>query len=274
MKVVANKYEILEKLGEGSFGAVYRGINVHTNNPVAIKMESVNSPAKLLKNETKIYHYLGAMPGIPELKWFGLYNMYYCMVISMLGDSLSQVVKRNGVISLNIVCMLGIKLIQIMESIHKKGFIHRDIKPDNFLFGLEKKSDIHLVDFGFCKRFIKKDGTHIPPNHDKTPLGTLNYISVNVHIGCEPSRRDDMESILYILLYMIEGNLEWSYLSEQLDYNNVNDFIKTRKIFYMEKESVPAFLREMWKDCRTWSFEQKPKYEEWIENLKSLIVKK
>jgi len=274
MKVVGNKYEILDKLGEGNFGAVYRGMNVHTNNQVAIKMESINSPAKLLKNETKIYHYLGAMPGIPELKWFGLYNMYYCMVISMLGESLSQFVKRNGSISLNIVCSLGIKMIQIVESIHKRGFVHRDIKPDNFLFGLEKKSDIHLVDFGFCKRFIKKDGTHIPANHDKTPLGTPNYISVNVHAGCEPSRRDDMESILYILLYMIEGNLEWSYLSEQLDCSNVNDFIKTRKIFYMEKESVPAFLREMWKDCRTWSFEQKPKYEDWIEKFKSLIAKK
>jgi serine/threonine protein kinase len=272
MKVVANKYEILEKLGEGNFGAVYRGINIHTNNPVAIKMESANSHAKLLKNETKIYHYLGAMPGIPELKWFGLYNMYYCMVISMLGDSLSQVVKRNGAISLNIVCMLGIKIIQIIESIHKKGFIHRDIKPDNFLFGVEKKSDIHLVDFGFCKRFIQKDGTHIPCVQDKTPLGTLNYVSVNVHTGCEPSRRDDMESILYILLFMIQGNLEWSYLSEQMDYNNVNVFIKTRKIFYMEQEGVPAFLREMWKDCRSWSFEQKPKYEEWIDILNSLII--
>jgi hypothetical protein len=73
---------------------------------------------------------------------------------------------------------------------------------------------------------------------------------------------------------MIEGNLEWSYLSEQLDYKNVNDFIKTRKNVCMEKESVPAFLREMWKDCRTWSFEQKPKYEDWIEKLKSLIAKK
>jgi len=274
MKVVGNKYEIREKLGEGNFGAVYRGINVHTDNPVAIKMESMNSPAKLLKNETKIYHYLGKMSGIPELKWFGLYNMYYCMVISMLGDSLSQVVNRNHHISLNIVCSLGIKMIQIVESIHKKGFVHRDIKPDNFLFGLEKKSDLYLVDFGFCKRFVKNDGTHIPEAKDKTPLGTLNYISVNVHNGHEPSRRDDMESLLYMLLFMTEGKLEWSYLSEQLDYANVNDFIKTRKIFYMEKESVPAFLRDMWKDCRSWSFEQKPKYEEWIEKLKSLIVKK
>ena len=78
MKVVANKYEIREKLGEGNFGAVYKGINVHTGNPVAIKIESINSPAKLLKNETKIYHYLGKMPGIPELKWFGLYNDTDC----------------------------------------------------------------------------------------------------------------------------------------------------------------------------------------------------
>ncbi len=270
MRIIGNKYEIREKLGEGNFGAVYEGINIHTNNPVAIKMEPIGSPMKLLKNETKKYHYFGKMQGIPELKWFGMDNMYYCMVITLLGRSLTQFIREKTKIPLHMVCQIGIQMVTILERIHQKGFVHRDVKPDNFLFGREKAGEIHLVDFGFCKGFVKKDGTHIDFKNDKTPLGTLNYVSINVHEGCEPSRRDDMEALIYIMLFMIKGNLPWNELNKDSDYRNINFFIKENKNFFMEKGDIPSILREMWYDCRSWTFEKKPNYEKWTEMLRGV----
>ena len=261
--IIGNKYKLHEKIGEGSFGSIHKGENIRTGEQVAIKMELLSSETKLLKNESRVYQYLDKMPGIPQLKWFGVDEQHHYMVFSLLGDSLSDFKQKHQVLSLKIVIGIGYQLVKLIESIHNKHLLHRDIKPDNFLFGLgDKKAQLHIIDFGFCKNFIDREGMHMKQTTDKTPLGTPNFISLNVHDGIEPSRRDDLESIVYILLYLFESTLPWNELSTYYDeYKNVGLKIKHAKAKVMESERVPIPLREMWIYCRNLRFDESPNYQ-------------
>ncbi|KAI0310387.1 kinase-like domain-containing protein, partial [Amylostereum chailletii] len=98
-----------------------------------------------------------------------------------------------------------------LESLHSRGYIHRDIKPSNFLFGLEEESmRVFLIDFGLAHRYIDPDsGRHIPFNHTKELIGTPRWASINAHSGIEQSRRDDLESLAYVLIYFARGSLPW-----------------------------------------------------------------
>lgn len=103
-----------------------------------------------------------------------------------------------------------------MEYMHSKSLIHRDVKPENFLIGLEDRtSTIYVIDFGLSKVFRNpKTGTHIPFKQGKLLIGTARYASVNTHVGLEQSRRDDIESVIYMLIYFLKGELPWQGLHE------------------------------------------------------------
>jgi casein kinase 1 epsilon len=224
MTHINHRYKLISKLGSGTFGSIYKGENIRTKELVAIKIEPLDANLKLLKNESTIYNYLKKFNfnGIPHLKWYGLDTLNYYMVISLLGDSISSYIEKNGKMNLDAILSIGLKMLDIIKFIHDKGLIHRDIKPDNFLFGLDANGSIniekiYLIDFGFCKSYKTSDGEH----NDNTPLskiiGTPNFISLNVHNLCQPSRRDDVESSVYVILYMLFASLEWeSYTIDKI----------------------------------------------------------
>jgi serine/threonine protein kinase len=158
MDLINKKYKKLEVIGEGSFGLIYKGINIRTNEYVAIKVESIESEIKLLKNESKIYQYLNNSSGIPVVKWFGKDEKNYYMVLNLLGESLQSIKNKKGNFSLKLVLQIGVQILGLLRKIHDKGLVHRDIKPDNFLIGLDDKiKTIYIIDFGFCKSFIQDD---------------------------------------------------------------------------------------------------------------------
>lgn len=262
-KIISNKYKLIEKIGSGAFGDIYKGENIRTKELVAVKIEPLSNETKLLKNETKIYQYLGNIQGIPQVKWFGVDKDNNYMAMQLLGNSVTDCINQYGQFSLKITKYFVIQILKIIKQVHEKELLHRDVKPDNFLFGRDQDiKTIHLIDFGFCKKYIDSSGKHIPCKLEKTPLGTPNYISINVHEGIEPSRRDDLESIGYIFLLMFYGSLPWSELSNYIqDYKNVNSQLKLKKVNLLKNERLPQELVKYLFYCRNLTFEETPNYD-------------
>ena len=129
------------------------------------------------------------------------------MAIEMLGPSLEDLFNFCGrKFSLQTVLMLGEQLISRIETMHRYGYIHRDIKPENILLGLEENaSTLYLIDFGLAKKWKSANGDHIPFKDGKNLTGTARYVSCNTHRGIEQSRRDDLEGVGYLLLYLLMG---------------------------------------------------------------------
>ena len=258
--MINNKYKLLNKIGEGSFGSIYKAENYRTREEVAIKIESVKNDANLLKNESIIYQYLLGTPGIPQVKWYGKDEQNYYMVIPLFGKSLDQLLCEKNVFSLKLVYQIGIQILKLLKSIHEKGLVHRDIKPDNFLIGQMQTKQIFLIDFGLCKSYIKSD-THIEMKQNKSIIGSLTYCSINAHKHNELSRRDDLESLGYMLIYFSLGGLPWRETIQ------VNDLLKQKMEIILNPE-VPTILKEFIYYTRNMEFKEKPNYEILIKKFK------
>ena len=267
--MLANKYKLLEKLSQGSFGKVFRAENMRTGEIVAIKTEVKIKEQKSLKMEARIYQYLANIDGFPQLKWFGSTNNVNYLVTNLLECSITKLVQKYGRLSVKTVLLLGKQMIERLETLHNHYLIHRDIKPDNFMINISDRTNkIYLIDFGFCKRY-NHDGNHIEFKTNTTLIGTPNYISLNVHRGCEPSRRDDLESCLYIMIYMLFGK----YFSTESQSENPN--ISPMKILVLKKEqltNIPRFLVTAFNYVRTLKFEEDPDYQYIIRIFTDLLL--
>ena len=164
---------------------------------------------------------------------------------------------------------------QRIEHVHSKGLIHRDIKPDNFLAGIGRnRSLIYLIDFGLSKRYREtKTGDHIPYKSGKSLTGTARYASLNTHLGIEQSRRDDLESLGFVLLYHLKGSLPWQGLkvkNKQEKYDVIKDKKKNTTIeslCYGQPEEFANYLNA----CRKLRFDEKPDYDSLRKLFKELM---
>jgi casein kinase I family protein HRR25 len=264
MYIINNKYKLIEKIGSGAFGSIYKGQNMRTNEYVAIKIEPIEHELKLLKNESIIYQYLKGCSNIPSVKWFGKYYNSYCMVINLLGPSLQDLIKLHTKLSLKLTLKIGIKILTIIKNIHERGLVHRDIKPDNFLFRLNDLNIIYLIDFGFCKRFIENNEKHIKIKQTNGKIGSKNYMSINSHNCIELSRRDDLESIGYMLLYLYAGSLPWN--------NELDDTkILLMKQNIINEDSISNVITNYIKKVKNLEFEENPNYNLIIDEFKREI---
>merc|ERR1711881_253079 len=185
-------------------------MGMNTGDEVAIKLESAKSRHPQLAYEYKVYRILAGGVGIPTVRWFGKEGDYNVMVMEILGPSLEDLFNFcSRRFTMKTVLMLADQMIGRIEFLHNKNFIHRDIKPDNFLMGIGRHCNkLFLIDYGLAKKFRdNRTRQHIGYREDKNLTGTARYASINAHLGIEQSRRDDMESLGYVLMYFNRGSL-------------------------------------------------------------------
>ncbi|KAL8089124.1 casein kinase 1-like protein 10 isoform X1 [Apium graveolens] len=276
--VVGGKFKLGRKIGSGSFGELYLGVNVQSGEEVAIKLEPVRTKHPQLHYESKIYMLLQGGTGIPNLKWFGVESEYSVMVIDLLGPSLEDLFNYcNRKFSLKTVLMLADQLINRVEYMHSRGFLHRDIKPDNFLMGLARKANqVYAIDFGLAKKYRDlQTHKHIPYRENKNLTGTARYASVNTHRGVEQSRRDDLESLGYVLMYFLRGSLPWQGLkagNKKQKYDKISEKKMLTPVEVLCK-SYPSEFISYFHYCQSLRFEDKPDYSYLKRLFRDLFIR-
>ncbi|GMR62386.1 hypothetical protein PMAYCL1PPCAC_32581 [Pristionchus mayeri] len=270
---VGQKYRLGRKIGSGSFGDIYLGQNIHNNEEVAVKLECFKTKHPQLHIEVRLYKIMNGGIGIPQVKWCGYEGEYNVMVMELLGPSLEDLFNFcQRRFSLKTVLLLADQMLTRIEYIHMHHYIHRDIKPDNFLMGLGKKGNlVYIIDFGLAKRYRDQNThVHIPYRENKNLTGTARYASVNTHRGVEQSRRDDIESLGYVLMYFNRGTLPWQGLKAATKRQKY-DKISEKKISTSVDELCNGFpggeaFSNYLKYCRQMGFEEAPDYNH-LRNL-------
>ena len=278
---IGNKYRFIQQLGAGDFGSIYEGENLRTGEKVAVKVEPIKNQTKLLKNETKIYQYLGNVKqGVPCVKWFGVDAVNNYMVMNLLGESLHDRREKCGRFSLSETARVGIQLVERIKYVHERGLVHRDIKPDNFLFGRgEERDKLYIIDFGFSKRYSTIVDTKTKKRN--TIIGTPNFISIAVHSYLEPERKDDLESVMYILLYLYMEELPWfaKHRNERNERNErkelTNEEIKELKSEFLSRHrketDLVALIVDYIQDIQR--TRDRPNYDFYLEQFHAILDK-
>lgn len=267
---VGNRFLLKKRIGGGSFGEIYRGTDTQAGTDVAIKLEKTDCSHPQLLSEAKILKYLKCPLGIPNVHWFGTEGLFNIMVIDLLGPSLEDCFEQSRrQFSLKTTLQLASQMVARIEHVHSKDYLHRDIKPDNFLTGLaDTPAVIYLIDFGLSKRYRDlKTKQHIPYKEGRTLTGTARYASVGSHMGIEQGRKDDIEGIAYVVLYFLLGQLPWQGMhvaSKQEKYHRICD-MKMNMSSALLKGHPQEFL-QMLNYSKSLKFEEKPDYV-YIQNL-------
>ena len=212
-----NRYKILKFLGSGAFGIVFEGEHITTKEKVALKIPIIKEnpdKQKSLLEEVKIYKKLSnPEKGIINVK-VSQYKDNKIIVMDLLGNSLEKIIEEKKKLDLIQVVNYAIQMMDIIKYIHETGYIHRDIKPDNFILGKENKEKLYCIDFGLAKKYIKKNNKHIEQTHIGKFCGTARYASRTAHLCMDQSRKDDLEAIGYLLIYLYKGKLPWQGIKE------------------------------------------------------------
>ena len=276
-QTIFNKYKLIRKLGQGSFGSIYQAQSKCSNKYYAVKLEEMRQNQFVLEEESIFISYLNC-PRIPKLKTFGYSGSLIILVMELLGDSLDKIFDKlpSRKMSIRCVCNIAYQLLMIFEIIHNCNIIHRDIKPANVAIGFEGKSKfIYLLDFGLSKKYrSSKTKKHFPFVQGNKLIGNARYSSINALDGGTQSRRDDLESLGYLLLYLLLGRLPWQ---GHISHSKEDKYYKIREIKKNTTpeelcQGLPPQIQEYVEYTRNLEYETDPDYK-YLKNLFLTILK-
>ena len=281
---INENYTILlnKKLGSGSFGQIYQCLNTKTNEILACKIESINELKPQLYHESKILLLMKNCTGFPTCYDFILTDQDKILIMDYLGPNLDTIMNKlpsdNNIkkFTTKTSLMIMIQAIERLKCLHEKGIIHRDIKPENFVIGPKNKERIiYLIDFGLSKK-ISNDKILPTIKADRNIIGTMRYISMNTHQGYEQGRRDDLESLFYIIIYFIKGELPWQNIkckTRQEKYNKIFEIKKKVTEDGELVEDLPLEMKKILEYILGLNFAERPNYL-MMKNAIELILNK
>ena len=278
--IINSKYKITGKLGSGKFGNIYKATNIKTNMPVAIKMEDVSATIQLLRHETTILNYLynEGTRNIPAVFWYGVYGENLCTAMTLFDHSLLDYMKAP-MITEAIYSVIG-QCVLTLESIHKNFVIHRDIKPENIMV---KDGRARIIDFGLSTFYVNEKREHLVNEPRMELTGTPKWASVFLHQGNSVSRRDDLVSLAYVFLFLLnKGSLAWNNVSidESSAVSEIAIAHPKNIVRRLQKENLDSnqsirdpILKKFISHCYGLSYNEEPDYDLLIDILKNNIKK-
>ena len=262
-QIVFNKYKIIKRLGRGSFGYIY--LVEYQNKLYAMKLEDTKKGYYILDKEIYLMSHLYG-PRIPYVKSFGQCGFYNVLVMELLGKSLEELkdMLPTKKMSIPCVCKLSYQMLQILEHIHSKSFLHRDVKPENFIMGVGPNSKfLYMIDFGFAKTYRDPITlAHKPMQKGEGIAGTARFASINTLSGYIQSRRDDLESLGYVIVYIAKGTLPWANIKSDNKDELFNKILELKRKTTPESlcMGLPIEFGHYMKYVREMTYEQEPNY--------------
>ena len=268
-----SKYKAIRKLGEGSFGKVYKA--EYKGEYFALKFESHSEGQNLLESEATIMSYLKG-PNIPLIKSFGFSGEYNILVMQLLGSSLEDIFNKREKFSIKTTAMLGYQMMNVLQYIHDKHIIHRDIKPDNYVMGInDMNAVLYLLDFGLAKKYrSSKTLVQYPYIKKKKLTGTARYASIHALEEMEQSRRDDLESTGYVLMYFLRGNLPWQGLKIKTKDNRYQKILDKKKSTSSEDlcKNFPIEFKQYIDYTKNLGYTENPDYDKLRKRFINVVV--
>lgn len=268
--VLGNKWELTKEIGRGAYCKVFKGKNIESGQVVAIKVEDAKAEKATLAHEFLMYKVIlncvEKVNGIPTAHYQGTQNNQAFLVLDLLGPTLQDVIDKNGNLPMRLVLGIGRQALHRLQHVHRKNIVHRDIKPANLAVGAsaEEAYALYLIDFGLAKRYrYNMSLDHIANKKCTHITGTAPFMSINAHLGNELSRRDDLESLGYTLVYLFKGSLPWNKAILEGTASQ-KDICELKRSTSLQElcEGMPKEIVEYFSYVRALEFQETPLYSE------------